>query len=344
MVNQVVLRVNDRIATLYDYLDRRSAMRDDILRSERIPPDEQQRLLADLSKKVMQQIFRDLLLESRADQLEIFVTPDEVEDEIRRMQERNGLSSQEELEQALSTVGLNLERFRAEFESELRVQRVVGQEVRSKVLVDEDDLRRYYRAHPEEFGIPEKRETVEVVVLDSSSLTADERRTLANEIVERLRAGEELEEVVTPLQESGQVSSVNRFGWIAPGDLDETLEAALWSLDAGEISDPVAARGGLHILKVLDQEDAGLELFADVRDQIQSREQSRIFNEALEDYLRELAQTAYIVERVPADAEGYRSSMAGPLREPFQVLGEDTASPDPSESSSSRPESSPPVS
>lgn len=322
VVNEVILRVNDRIATLYDYLDRRSAMREEILRSDRLSPEDQERLLSSLSKRVMQQIFRDLLLESRADQLEIFVTTDEVEAEIQRMKERNGIETQEQLEQALASAGLNLERFRQEFESELRIQRLVGEEVRAKIDLDEDDLRRYYRAHPEEFRIPEKRETKEVVILDSSSLTEEEQRKLAGDIVSRLRAGETLEEVTSSYEGSEQVSSVIRLGWVAPGDLDETLEAALWSLEVGEVTDPIPGRGGLHILRLLDREGERLEEFAEVRDQIQVREQNRMFNEGLDNYLRELAQTAFIVERIPADAEGYRSAMAAPLREPFQILGE----------------------
>jgi parvulin-like peptidyl-prolyl isomerase len=340
VVNEMILRVNDRVTTLFDYLERRASAREEILRSDRLSPEERERLLAELPKRVMQQVFRDLLLESRADQMEIFVSEQEVDSEIGRMRERNEMKTQAELEEALAQAGLTMEKLRREFESELRIQRVVGDEVRAKIKVEEDDLRRYYRANPADFQVPEKRQASEIVVLEEGPGGPEAQRQLAADIVTRLRAGEDAEAVAAPLAEAAQTSSVIRFGWVEPGHLDETLEAALWSLKKGEVSEPVSGRGGWHILLLHDLEASHVQPFNEVKESILYREQNRVFNEDLENYLRELAQTAYIVERIPADAQGYRNTLAGPLREPFQVLGEGRESA-PAEAAASTTDSAP---
>ena len=68
VLNRVVLRVNDRIATLYDYQQRRADMVREVLRREQ-DPEERQRLISQAGEAVFADMFRELLLESRADQL-----------------------------------------------------------------------------------------------------------------------------------------------------------------------------------------------------------------------------------------------------------------------------------
>ncbi len=324
-LNEIVLRVNDRIATLYDYLDRRASMRDEILRSGRYAPEEQERLLAEAPKKVMRDLFQELLLESRADQMEIAIDPGEVDEEIRTMRERNGIATDAELEQALADAGLSIDRFRAQFESEMRMQRVVAEEVRSKVKVEEEDQRRFYRNNPDLFRVAERWSTREIVVLEDSGLGAAEREELARAIVARLRAGERLEAIAQEGQADGSTSGVIDLGWLGKGELDPSLEGALAGLANGAFTDPVPGRGGLHVVQLVERQEATVKPFAEVKDEILGRERSRRFNQEFDDYLRLLEERAHVVERVPTDAVGYRTSKTGGLREPFKILGEDTA-------------------
>ena len=323
VVNQVILRVNDRITTLYDYLDRRAGVRDELLRNPQMSPEERERFLADLPQRVMRDIFQELLLQSRADQLEIFVTQEEIDDEVRSMMERNEISSQRELNEALQSFGMTMEKFRKQFETEIRLQKVVGQEVRSQVIVEDDELRQVYRAHIEDFAVPEKRNAREIILLDSSSLTAEEREQLAQETVSRIRSGESLEDLAEELSEQGASTGIIDLGWVTTSDIDPTLQGPLWSLAAGEVSDPVEGRGGLHILQLVGIEEATELPFSEVKDRIKYREQNRVFAEKFENYLRELAEEAYIVDNVPSDAAGYRDAVAAPKRDPFTILGED---------------------
>lgn len=323
VVNQVVLRVNDRITTLYDYLERRAGVREEILRNEQIGPEDKERMLAELPRRVMRDIFQELLLQSRADQLELFVTEEEINEEIRRMMERNEISGEEELSQALQSFGMSMEAFRQQFETEIRLQKVVGQEIRSLIAVEEDDLRRLYRANLDAYAVPEQRNAREIIILDSSPLSQEEREQLARDTVERLRAGESLETVAEELTAREVASSVIDLGWVTTTDIDPTLEAPLWQLTADAVSEPIEGRGGLHILQLVGVKEAATLPFGDVKDRIRAVEQNRLFNDKFENYLRELAEEAYIVDHVPPDAAGYRDSVGAPKRDPFTILGED---------------------
>jgi len=330
-INKVILRVNDRITTLYDYLSRRADMRNAILASQ-LSPEERDRAMAEVPQRVMRDLYQEALLLSRADQLEVYLAEEEVEGEIQRLRAQLEMTDDAVFERALKEAGLSPEKYREQVEASLMINEVMGTEVRSKAQVTEEDLRRYYRAHPEEFRIPEKRRALDLVVLDTSVLDSTARRELADRLRLSLAAGESMEELVAQHEPEGRTSGALELGWVQPGDLTPELESALWQLSVGEYSTPVSSRGGLHILYLEEIEPSYVQEFNDVRQVLERQEGNRRYGEALTEYMTDLENLAYIVEDIPSDAAGYRAALptARPgVREPFKILGEtETGEPD----------------
>lgn len=324
VINEIVLRVNDRFATLYDYLELRGEMRMDILRSD-IPPEEQARRLGQVPQMVMRSLFQDMLLLSRADQLQVFVSQEEIENEVLRMRADFGISSEDEFLQALAQSGITLAKLRQQVEQTLMMRQVIGREVQNQLEVEDDELRRFYRDNPDLFEVDEQRRAKEIVVLETSNLDADGRRVLAEGLYQRLTNGESLAAVVDEYAPDGRVSSVIHLDWVNPGDLDSALESALWQLGPGDYSRPVSARGGLHILQLLDVKESTMRPFDEVKDWIRANLQNERYSEIFANYVRDLEQTAYIVDQAPEEAAGYRTEAPqGPVtRDPFQIRGED---------------------
>jgi parvulin-like peptidyl-prolyl isomerase len=303
--NRIIARVNDRIATLYDY----DARLDDAMRrADDLPEDaaERQQALDQLARDVMKDMFEELLLLSRADQLAITVTPAEVTEAINRMREANGLQDDKQFRTALAQSGLTPEMLEAQFEQQMRSQRVIGREVYSEVKLEEEDLRRYYRDHLEEFREPEQVKLREVVVLDDTGASPAAVTTAAG-IASELRAGKELAAVVGALP-SGSVSQVIELGWVAAGDLDPALKESVWSLAAGEWSAPTRARGGVHLAQVMDRRESIVPAFKDVEEEIRSRQERARMNERMEGYLAELEKKSYLYLDPPPQAAGFRTS------------------------------------
>src|SRR5215213_1510554 len=70
VVNRIVLRVNDQIATLNDYQDRREEYVREISHREQ-DAEERQRLVQQAGEVAYAEMFQELLLRSRAEQLGI---------------------------------------------------------------------------------------------------------------------------------------------------------------------------------------------------------------------------------------------------------------------------------
>ena len=300
--NRVVLRVNDRIATLYDY-QRAVAEQVGMIRSAPgLTGPERQERVTDAGRFIMKGLFEELLLMSRADQLAVVVDESEVEDQIRATRERSGLENEELFRQALAQQGMREEDFRQQIHKRLRSNVVRGREVAPRVVVEDEDMRRFYRDNEERFRIPERARFEEIVVLEGV-VPAERMAPLAALARTRLMVGGTAAEVAEALGEG--VTPVD-VGWVTAGDLAPALDAVAWDLEVDGVGDAIAARGGLHVLKMLERTPATVQPFEEVRDAIQQEERNRLFSEEYDLYLTELADAAYIVERLPEGAEGYR--------------------------------------
>jgi parvulin-like peptidyl-prolyl isomerase len=303
--NRIVARVNDRIATLYDY----EVRFEDALRREReLPEDaaERDQFVNGLARDVMRDLFEELLVLSRADQLEINVTANEVTESIGRMRKANQLEDEQQFRDALAQSGITPEQLRAQFEQQIRFQRVIGREVYSEVKLEEEDLRRYYKDHIEEFREPEQVKLREVVVLDDSG-SSPAAATTADSVAAALRSGKSLEEAIAPLP-AGTVSGTIELGWVESGDLDPSLEAAVWSLAAGAWSSPTRGRGGIHLAQVLERRESTIPAFKDVEEEIRNRQERAAVNERMKGYLDELEKKSYLYLDPPPRAAGFRGA------------------------------------
>lgn len=306
VLNRIVLRVNDQIATLHDYQQRRQELIRDIMRREQ-DPEERKRLLDQAGEIVYAGLYQELLLASRAEQLGIDVTEAQVDAAVAQLRENFQIKTDEEFAAALAQSGMTREQLREQLRGQIRLQEVRGREINTRVQLDEDDLRRAYRKNIEQFRQPEQLQLREVVVLDEGGLpTAEERARVAAEIRQAVAAGTSLADAVKEHAGKGVTSNVIELGWVAPGDLDPSLEAAVWKLPAGSVSEPVTARGGLHLVQVIERRESRIPPFSEVAELVRRQEQDRVFQQEIVKYMDELEKRSLIVAAPPPEAAGYR--------------------------------------
>lgn len=305
VINKILLRVNSRIATLEDYertlQDRRRA----ILAAE-MEPAERQEQLEESGRMVFRDLYEELLLLSRADQMGLQVSEAELDQSVQQTRQRMGLDSQEEFLQALEASGMTEAVLRDRLRKNMLVQQVVGREVQSRIQLEEEELRRVYRQRPELFRVPEALRIQEIIILSDAVPQPGERQAVAREILAELAEGASLAEVAAARSETGQTTGVLDLGWVERGDLASELETAAWELEAGSFSEPVEARGGLHLLQVSERRPEALRPFEEVRDRLGMWEMERRMAEEMPRYLEELASRSWVVMRVPPEAEGFR--------------------------------------
>ncbi len=316
-VNRIVLRVNDKIATLAQYNDRRDGRIAAVARAAELPADERRKLAADAGRSAMREIFEELLVLSRAQQLRLEASPSEIDGAVDNARRRFGVASDEEFERGLAESGSSMAEFRTRMAQNLIFNEVLQREIQPRIKVDDEEIARYWREHQAEFNVLERRKVEELVVRDSAGATADERRALAAALRDLLVEGKSLADAIAA-QGAAESTLVLDHGWIERGTLDAQLETTVLELGAGGIGGPIDGRGGLHILRLIEIDPAKVKPLDQVRPEITNKLQEGLFETESAKYLDELATHAFVVESLPPDAIGYRTASAGerdPVRE-----------------------------
>lgn len=339
--NRVVLRVNDRIATTYDYQVRRAASAKAIRDSPSLTEEQKQEYLSRVGEETMSTLFEELLLLSRADQLGIEMPRSAIDQAIQEAKDSMGIETQEDFQAALRSSGMTMQELRDQYRRNMTMRQVMGRDVRARAALEEEDLRRYYQSHSEEFEVPERLHLEEIVVLESTSMGTAEMAGLAQEIREKYLAGTALAELADTYAADGLTAGPFDLGWVEVGDLDRDLEEAVWQLSPGEMGEPVMARGGLHLLAVLERQEATLRPFSEVQEEIAAKERDRRFAEEVQSYMAELEAKSYIVANPPPEAAGFRAAPPSPTLDPLEAL-EEAATDSAAEESESESGSQPP--
>lgn len=336
-----MLRVNDQIGTLESYRERRLARIEWISQAQGVAEAERRQAIDEAGKVAMRELFEELLLLSRAQQLRVTASREQLDRAVASTRKRFGLENQEEFERALAQSGLTLPLLRARLERQLITQEVIGRELQPRIKIDDEVLLKAYRQAAEEFRVPERVQVRELVVLTAARPTASERLELARAIRAEIAGGKDLADVAAKYQGQNLTSGVVDLGWVTKGELDPALEAAVWGLASGALSEPVEARGGLHLVELRAREETRLRPFAEVKEALAERERARRFDSELRKYLDELAAKAYVRDDPPAEAVGYRAAIApaeeaiAPLAAPPAVSP--SAAPTPTPAPTDRP-------
>lgn len=317
-VGKIVLRINDRIATLHDYELGREDLRREISRRN-LDPAEREQALASAGEVVFKNLYEDLLLQSRADQLNITASEQEVEASVQEMRKSFGITTDEQFRVALGQSGMTEKELRDNLKKNLRVRELVGREVQSKIKLEEDDLRRYYQKNVDLFRVPEQVHLREAVILSEKTTDAAERARIASQIRAAVVAGQTLEDAAKPFSDQGVASAVVDLGWLSQSDLDPGIVQAAWSLAPGASSEPTEGRGGTHLLQMVERRPSYIRPFSEVQTEIEARERNRLFRDRFAQYEQELERDSLIVARPPAEAANFRRLIGVPPEDPLEA-------------------------
>jgi parvulin-like peptidyl-prolyl isomerase len=135
-------------------------------------------------------------------------------------------------------------------EEQAAVQRLLNEEVRSRIQVGDEEVARYYETHRAEFRVPE-RVTLRQILVSTPNEARDALRRLRKD-------PKSFEMLAQALSHGPEAQSGGLMGTFSRGELPQELEGAAFSLKAGETSQAIETSLGHHILR-LDAIEPGRE-------------------------------------------------------------------------------------
>src|SRR5262249_25065249 len=138
-----------------------------------------------------------------------------------------------------------------------------GQQFRDKAkAVTLAEIRDYYDRYPEEFRTEDRVKWLDLFVSGRKFLTPEEAKAHAEGLLAKAEAGGDFVELVKAHdQGDGKLRNGEGIGQ-KKGEIEpKELEATLFGMRAGEVSNLIPVPSGYHIVKVVERETAGQRPF-----------------------------------------------------------------------------------
>ncbi len=143
-----------------------------------------------------------------------------------------------------------------------------------EVEVTEEEIKAYYNDHQSEYKKPETvsaRHILLKVPENASDETAAEKRQKAKKIMNQAKSGTDFAELARKHSEGPSKKDGGKLGTFEKGDMVEPFSEKAFSMEAGEISEPVRTRFGWHIIKVEKHQAAAVQPLDKVKSKIRDK-------------------------------------------------------------------------
>jgi parvulin-like peptidyl-prolyl isomerase len=246
--------------------------------------------MRDVKKDLLNRFIEQKLLLSKIKEKNYDVDAD-VETWIQEVKKQNNIPSDEELKAALAREGIEFAAWKDMMREQRRQQRLIGEEVGSKIKIDNPQIMEYYRKNAAQFTTPAE------FTLNCIYLKKNDDGTRPQEKMDRvlaeLQAGIFAEVAKKNSELPGAAENI-ALGKFKKGELDKNLEAAALTLKKDEHSGWIETENGLYIIQMAEFSEEKLREVGEVREDIIQTLREAEQQVKVKDYIEQLKKESYI--------------------------------------------------
>ncbi len=262
-----------------------------------LPPE----LMAHLQEQIIEELVNRQLLQDAIDEADIEVTDEQIAERLEEFRQEFAETSREQYGEEM-----DFDEFVAEMGmSPEEVEEVVAETVAIESLLEQqgmayptsEEVRAFYDENPEYFTQPESIEARHILIRVNGE---DEQEwEAAQEEIEALHRqvteeDADFAEVAREHSDDGSAEQGGDLGRFARGQMVPEFEEAAFALEPSQISEPVRTAYGWHVIQVTDRHDEETMEFSEVEADLERELRNQAMQEALEDFIVELRQSADI--------------------------------------------------
>jgi peptidyl-prolyl cis-trans isomerase SurA len=294
LVDRIIAFVNDDIITLSELNERTNAL---VAARQQNPfQREQEQSLEEMRQTMLNRLIDERLASQEIARLKITVSEEEIDATIARIMKENRLTK-ETLEAALRKEERTITDLRQQIKEGLEQRKLVSREVQSKTVITDEIVEAYYQSNMHDFQEKERWRIQDIYLPYYPDDTSEERariRNLAQEILERVRAGVDFGSLAKNYSQGPGAEAGGDMGYFARGELEPVLEAAVENLKAGEVSPDIETTRGIHIIKVTEVDRSPPKALDEVRESIRNLLYRREVEFRYREWLSSLRERSYV--------------------------------------------------
>ena len=311
VVEEIAAKVNNDIITRGELEHRRLEIEQELRRQGLTGAK-----LADAVKQAERDALREqidqLLLVQRGKDLDIKVDAD-VTRRLAEIQVQNKIPDPDKFQEFIrQQTGMPYEDFKQQLTNQILTQRVVGQEIGSRIAISVPEMQKYYEEHKKDY-VREEQVFLSQILISTEGKTPDQvaaAEKKAQDLTARGRKGEKFSDLARDNSDDPETAKAGGFiGGYKRGLLLKQIEDTVFKEKKGYVSDPMKIEkpACFLIVRVDERYEAGQASFEEVKSEVEDRLREPKIEPKVRDYLTRLRAEAFLQIK-----DGYIDSGAAP--------------------------------
>lgn len=290
--NRVVAVVNDDVITLHEL---HKTMKEMTGVEPSVLMERNQQQYHETRKQVLERLIETRIALDKIREIGIEVKEGDVDEAIERIQKENSWS-RNELEAMLRENGLTWEEYRRKVREDLQRRKLLDFEVKSRIIIRDEEIEAYYEEHKEDFQRKPGVELATIFLLRKDLDNPKEQTALEQEadaLIAELRSGADFGDLARKHSDGPGAREGGYLGRFDPNQLEPEIRKAIEDTPEGGVSAPITKPNGVQIIQVLDKGGTGAAPLSKVRDAIYRILLRKEIDRRYGEWIRELKEKAY---------------------------------------------------
>ena len=296
VVDKIIAVVNDEIITLYEFNTAFEPYRKNIENTYK--GDDKEAVIKQTREAFLQRLIDNMLIEQEGKKsgMGIIVKDEEIMEVLQDMLNKQKLSMQDFLK-GLAKEGNTIESVKKEIRGQMMRARLLRREIKSKILVSDEEIGEYYNKNRQEY---EGKETVRIKQLllllppDADKNIKAKMKNEALQLHKRVMNGESFDLMIVNYSQGPAAAQGGDVGFIGKGTIIPEVEAVAFSLPIGQVSEVIESSVGFHIIQVVDKKGAGLKPIAAVREEIKTKIEDEKLDKKYDEWIASVRAKSHI--------------------------------------------------
>ena len=254
---------------------------------------ERMKIFKDSEADFLEKLVDIRLQTQEAARLGLEATPEEVKETIENIKKKYSLTD-DALTESLKKEGFTFDEYKRRLAEQIVISKLVAQEIRNKIVVSEEEVKKYLEKNRESFSDSETFKLRQIFFRrpanDIDKKTVEDKASL---IIQKVKAGEDFSALAKEYSEEPQSKLGGDLGYIRKSQLAKEFIDALQTLKSGDISAPFWTEKGLHIVKL--EERIAPQNISEARESALKQLNESKFSERYKSWIKGLREKAYIM-------------------------------------------------
>lgn len=249
----------------------------------------------DARRQILTSLIDERIADEKTKELKINVTDRQVDAAIEKIK-RDYQMTHEDFLVRLRSEGLTYEKYRERIKSQIERAQLIEYEVKSKIIISEEDIARYYEQSSSHLGTESKVHLASIFLANrhpDDSGETDALRKRGEEILARLKAGEDFAEMARKFSEGPGADEGGDLGTFQWNQLDDEAMRYLEGLPEGGFTDLIVRKNGVQIIRLVKREERDKRPLAEVRDAIYETLYRQEVDRRYKEWIKGLRESSY---------------------------------------------------